>query len=373
MVSIPDDHRGALAMTRLPPVRVARAAASVRTAIQGLTRRMVPPPVAVLELVSGLIEANTVYAVARLGVADVLAGDARTAADVAAELGTHPDATYRLLRAAAGCGLLRQDGDWFTLTALGRSLRSDARDSMRAVVLMIGDPRYQSVWHRLPESVTSGEAQAEAVHGVSMWDLLDRDPDYAATFNEAMSRLTALDWPTVAAAYDFTPFRRIVDVGGGHGQLLASMLDVAPGAAGVLLEQESLLRDAEERLREAGVLARCRLEGGSFLDQVPRDGDLYVLRRVLHDFDDDQALAVLDTVRRDMPDHATLLLMESVVPPGGGPDFAKNLDLDMLLFVGGRERTEEEYAALLGRAGFALTRVVPTISPISLVEARPAA
>jgi len=360
-------------MTRLPPVRVARAATTVRTAVQGLTRRMVPPPVGVLELVSGLIEANTLYAVAKLGVADALAGGPRTAADVAADLGTHPDATYRLMRAAAGHGLLHQDGDRFALTALGCPLRSDAPDSMRAVVLMIGDPRYQSVWARLPESVTTGTAQAEAVHGVSMWDLLDRDPDYAATFHEAMTRLTVLDWPTIAAAYDFTAFRRIVDVGGGHGRLLASMLGAAPAAEGVLFELESLLPAAEQLLREAGVLTRCRLEGGSFYDRVPDDGDLYVMRRVVHDLDDEQALALLATVRRDMPAGATLLLLESVVPPGSGPDFAKTLDLDMLLFTGGRERTEQEHAALLGRAGLEMTRVVPTISTISLVEARPAA
>ncbi len=359
-------------MTRLPPVRVAHAASAARTAVQGIARRMVSAPVGVLELVSGLIEANTVYAVARLRVADALAGGPRTAADVADELGTHPDATFRLLRAAASYGVLRQDGDRFELAALGRPLLADAPDSMRAVVLMIGDPRYQSVWNRLPEAVTTGEAQAEAVHGVSMWGLLERDPDYAATFNEAMSRLTALDWPTVAAAYDFTPFRRIVDIGGGHGELLASMLGAAPGAEGVLLEQESLLPDARDRLSGAGVLARCRLEGGSFFDRVPDDGDLYVLRRVVHDFADDRALALLTTLRRDMPDGATLLLLESVVHPGGGPDFAKTLDLDMLLLAGGRERTEREYAALLGRSGFEMTRVVPTISPISLVEARPA-
>lgn len=334
---------------------------------------MVPPPVGVLELVSGLIEANTVYAVAKLGVADALAGGPRTAADVAAELGTHPDATFRLLRAAAGHGLLHQDGDRFALTSLGRPLATDAPDSMRAVVLMIGDPRYQSVWTRLPEAVTTGSAQAEAVHGVSMWELLDRDPDYAAIFHEAMSRLTALDWPTVEAAYDFTPFRRIVDVGGGHGRLLASMLGAAPAAEGVLLEQDSLLPAAEELLREAGVLSRCRLEGGSFFDRVPGDGDLYVVRRVVHDLDDEQALALLATVRRDMPAGATLLLMESVVPPGSGPDFAKTLDLDMLLLAGGRERTRQEYDVLLRRAGLVLTRVVPTISMISLVEARPAA
>ena len=233
------------------------------------------------------------------------------------------------------------------MTAVGRTLRSDSPDSMRSVVLMIGDPRYQSVWGRLPEAVTTGGPRAEAVHGVSMWDLLDRDPDYAATFNDAMARLTALDWPTVAAAYDFTPFGTIVDVGGGHGQLLALMLGAAPAADGVLLEQPSLIpgREAPARGRRADAVPA---RGGSFFDTAPDDGDLYVLRRVVHDFDDDQAVALLTNLRRHMPAGATLLLMESVVPPGDAPHFAKSLDLDMLLFVGGRERTEAEFAALLG-------------------------
>jgi hypothetical protein len=238
---------------------------------------------------------------------------------------------------------------------------------------MIGDPRYQSVWAQLPEAVTTGRPRAEAVHGVSMWELLDRDPDYAETFNDAMTRLTTLDWPTVAAVHDFTPYGTIVDVGGGHGELLALMLAAAPAATGVLLEREALLADAERHLRGAGVLARCRLEAGSFFDTAPEDGDLYVLRRVVHDWDDDAATRLLTNLRSHMPASATLLLMESVVPPGGGPHFAKSLDLDMLLFAGGRERTEQEYAALLRRAGFRMTRVVPTISTISLVEARPVA
>jgi hypothetical protein len=160
-------------------------------------------------------------------------------------------------------------------------------------------------------------------------------------------------------------------VGGGHGQLLAAMLRAAPAAKGVLLEREALMAGAEEQLRSAGVLSRCRLEAGSFFDSAPDDGDLYVLRRVLHDFDDDQAVAILSTLRRHVPDTATLLLMESVVPPGGEPHFAKALDLDMMLFVGGRERTEQEFTTLLDRAGFRMTRIVPTVSPISLVEARP--
>jgi hypothetical protein len=360
-------------MTRLPPARVARAATRLRTGLQALTRRMVPPEVGVLELTSGFMATHAVYAAARLGVADALAGGARSAKDVAVELGTSTDATYRLLRACAALGLFREDGDGrFSLTPAGATLRSDSPGSLRSVVLMIGDPRYQSVWTQLAESVASGTPRAEAVHGVSLWQLLDRDPDYAETFNDAMTRLTSLDWPTVAAAYDFTPYRTIVDIGGGHGQLLALMLGAAPAANGVLVERESVLTAAEKRLREAGVLPRTRLEAGSFFDTAPDDGDLYVLRRVVHDFDDDEAVTLLANLRRHMPADATLLLIESVVPPGNKPHLAKSLDLDMLLFVGGRERTETEYAALLDRAGFRMTRIVPTISTISLVEARPA-
>lgn len=359
-------------MTRLPPVRVVRAATAARTGLQSLTRRMVPPEIAVLELASGFMGTHATYAVARLGIPDVLAAAPRSSTEVAAELGSSPDATHRLLRACAAIGLFREDADGrFALTPLGATLRSDTADSMRPVVLMLGDPRYQAVWGQLPQAVLDGTPGAEAALGVPMWDYVDQDPEFAGIFNDAMTRLSALDWPTVEAAYDFTPYATIVDVGGGHGQLLARMLTAAPAAKGVLVERESVIGGAEQHLREAGVLSRCRLEAGSFFDTAPDDGDLYVLRRVVHDFDDDEAAAILTNLRRHMPDDATLLLMESVVPPGNEPHFAKSLDLDMLVFVGGRERTERELASLLERAGFRLSRVVPTISTISLVEARP--
>jgi hypothetical protein len=184
-----------------------------------------------------------------------------------------------------------------------------------------------------------------------------------------MTRLTALDWPTIEAAYDFTRFPTIADLGGGHGHLLALMLGAAPAAKGVLLERETVVADAERRLRQAGVLSRCRIETGSFFDTAPSDADLYVLRRVIHDFDDEQAEAILTNIRRHMKMDSTLLLLESVVPPGNTPHFAKTLDLDMMIFVGGRERTERQFGALLDRAGFRITRIIPTISTISLVEA----
>ncbi|HEU4546334.1 MAG TPA: methyltransferase, partial [Microlunatus sp.] len=224
---------------------------------------------------------------------------------------------------------------------------------------------------QLPHTVETGRPGAEEALGKPMWDYLDHHPDFAATFNEAMTRLTALDWPAVEAAYDFTKFSTIIDIGGGHGQLLALMLDAAPSAKGVLLEREVIVGDAEDHLREAGVLPRCRIDAGSFFETAPRDGDLYVMRRVIHDFDDEQAAAILANVRRHMPTGSILLLLESVVPPGNTPHFAKILDLDMMIFVGGRERTEQEFASLLGRAGFHLTRVIPTISTISLIEAVP--
>ena len=242
---------------------------------------------------------------------------------------------------------------------------------MVPVILMLGDPRYQGPWCRLTDTVETGRPGAEQFFGMPMWDYVDQDGEFAAVFNDAMTRLSALDWPTVVAVYDFSRFSAIVDVGGGHGQLLTLMLSAAPRAKGVLFEREQLAAEAERHLQDAGVLDRCRVEAGSFFETVPADGDLYVLRRVVHDFDDDQAVAVLANVRRHMPPGATLLLLESVVPTGNKPHFAKTLDLDMMVFVGGRERTRRQFETLLDRAGFRLTRVVPTISTISLLEAVP--
>lgn len=190
-------------------------------------------------------------------------------------------------------------------------------------------------------------------------------------FDDAMSRLSALDWPAVAAVYDFAPFTRIVDVGGGHGQLLALALAAALTTEGVLFERAGMADRAERLLRAPGVVERTRFEAGSLFATAPTDGDLYVLRRVLHDFADADALAILTTLRRHMPPGATLLVIECVVPPGTRPHLGKLLDLDMLLFVGGRERTEPQWRALLAAAGLRTTRVVPTVSPVSLIEASP--
>ncbi|MGD8202236.1 methyltransferase [Ornithinimicrobium sp. W1679] len=359
-------------MTRLPPTTLLRAAASVRAALQRVTGRMVPPEVALLELASGFMASRTLFAVAELGVADVLADGPRSPAEVAAVLGTDPDATHRLLRACAAWGVFHEGPDGrFALTPAAGRLRSGTADSMRDVVLMLGHPDYQQVWGGLAGSVRTGAPVAEHALGRSLWEHLDHDPAFGATFDDAMSRLTALDWPTVAAVYDFSRFSTIADVGGGHGQLLALMLSAAPTARGILLEREAVARRAEELLRTAGVLDRVRIQPGSFFDAAPDDADLYVLRRVLHDFDDEQAAAVLTTLHSHMPDGATLLVVESVVPTGNAPHLAKALDLDMMVFVGGRERTDAEWRTLLTSTGFEPPRIVPTLSSVSLLESSP--
>ena len=357
-------------MTRIPPTRVIQAAAGLRTTLQRLTRRMIPANIALLELASGFMATHAIYAVAKLGIADALVNGPLPAEDIATAVGADPDNTARLLRACAMFGVFTEHPDGrFDMTALAEPLRSETPNSMLPVILMLGDSQYQQPWCQLAQTVQTGVPGAETVLGKRMWEYLDDNPEFAATFNNAMSRLSALDWPTVEAAYDFTQFSTIVDLGGGHGQLLALMLAASPAAKGVLQEREAVVGQAEVHLRRAGVLDRCRIDTGSFFDTAPSDGDLYVMRRVIHDFDDEQAKAILTNIRRHMAMDSTLLLLESVVALGNTSHFAKTLDLEMMIFVGGRERTERQFGALLDLAGFRITRIIPTVSTISLVEA----
>lgn len=359
-------------MAAVPSTRVVQVAAGLRIRLQRLLRRMVPPEVAVLELSSGFMATQAIYASARLGIPDMLATGPRLATDLAAESGSNADAVYRLLRACATFGVFTEDAEGrFGLTPLADALRSDTANSMRPVVLMLGHPRYQEAWGSLTDTIKAGRPGAERLWDASLWEMLEHDPDFATVFHDAMGRLTALDWPALAAVYDFSPFSTIVDIGGGYGQLLALMLQASPAATGVLFERPGLRGAAEEHLRRVGVLSRCRVETGSFLESAPTGGDLTVMRRVIHDYDDEQAVAILSNVRQRLHPGATLLLLEGVVPPGNMPSFEKLLDLDMMLFVGGRERTEAQFRALLDRAGFRLARIIPTISTISIIEAVP--
>lgn len=362
---------GASTRQRFPPVPVVRALESVRAALCNLNRRLVPGQIAVLEAVSEAWAAQAICVAARLGVADELRAGPLSAAEIAERLGTDPDATGRLLRALVDRSIFAESGGRYRLTRLSEYLRSDVEGSVLGLAQWFGAPEHWEHWGRLSDAVRTGGSAVEALRGEPLWDYLATEPELAAVFNGAMTSTSEMAIEPVLAAYDFSRFRTVVDVGGGHGRMLAAILARTPGVTGVLFDQQSVVAGAPAVLDAAGVASRCRIESGSFFDAVPSDADAYLLKIVIHDWADDDALTILRTVRRAIRAGGTLLLVESVLPEGTAPHFGKLLDLEMLVAVGGRERTAAEYANLLDRAGFRLRRVVPTVGPISIVEAVP--
>lgn len=358
--------------SRLPPARVARAVESIRSGLRRVNAKLLPPPASILDMTMGFATAQTIFAAVRLGIADVLADGPMTAAEIAERIDTHPAATHRLLRALAMQQIFTERADGtFELTSLAQALRADSPMSIRPLLLMLGHPLYWEHWGHLTESVTSGRTSVETTYGMPLFELLADQPEIAQVFNDAMTCVSAMTIPPVLAACDFSKAATIVDVGGGNGQLLAAVLGAAPQARGVLFEQESLGDKAREIFASAGVASRSEVRAGSFFDAVPTDGDLYLLKHVIHDWDDERATHILRNVHQAMSATASLLLIESVIPPRNKPHFGKYLDLDMLIFAGGKERTRAEYADLLRRTGFTLRRVIPTVAHLSIVEATP--
>ncbi|AEF41388.1 methyltransferase [Hoyosella subflava] len=353
-----------------PPVRVVRAVELVRSALTKLTQLIAPSPVNVLELATGSWVTQAVYTATKLGIPDALAGGPLTAEEIAEKVGADSDGTHRLLRALAAKSVFREGGDGrFELTAMGQSLRSDAADSVRPLVLMIGHPAHWEHWGGLLYSVQTGKSSLEQLRGLSAFDFFEENEEVAQVFNDAMTVTSEMVIGPVLAAYDFTKYRTIVDVGGGHGRLLAAILQQSPDSRGVLFELPPVLPGACDLFVDAGVADRTEAVGGSFFESVPADGDAYVLKNIVHDWPEEQAIEILRNVRAAMPDEGRVLLIEAVIPEGNGEHVSKWLNLEMLIQTGGRERTVGQYSDLLEHAGLKLSRVVPTIGPASLIEA----
>jgi hypothetical protein len=277
------------------------------------------------------------------------------------------------MRALASNGIftLRRNGR-FALTRVGHAARSDYPGSMAPMIAMVGNSEHWEHWGSLLHSVRTGETAVERLRGAPIFEYLDTNPEYAAVFNDAMTGVSAMAIEMAVPRYDFTSFKRVVDVGGGHGALLAAVLAAAPRAHGVLFDLPSVVDGARAVLADAGVAPRCTLEGGSFFDAVPDGADAYLMKTVIHDWDDEKSLAILRNVRTAIAADGKLLLMELVLPEGAPHHPGTLLDLEMLVHAGGRERTAVEYRDLLSRAGFHMTRVIPTAGPMSIVEAVPA-
>jgi hypothetical protein len=357
---------------KAPPVRLVRIVDRVRTGLQKLTRATVPGNIALLEMANGSWTTQALYVATSLGIADELAGGPLNAAEVARRVGADPDAVYRLMRALAGKGVLKQRRDErFALTPIGDALRPDVPGSMRAMILLLGNQAHWEHWGNLLHSVKTGEPAPIKLRGTNFFEYLDANPELAAVFNDAMTSMSAMATDPVLAVYDFSGFRQIVDVGGGHGALLAAVLQSAPNANGVLFDLPSVVDGARPALDAAGVGDRCTVSAGSFMDAVPEGGDAYLLKTIIHDWDEETALLILRNVRAAMGPQAKLLLLEMVLPQQPSSHFGTMLDLEMLVNAGGKERTRSEYANLLARAGFRLQRVVETAGPLSIAEATP--
>ena len=271
-----------------------------------------------------------------------------------------------------GRGVFRQRRDGrYGLTPLAKTLRWDAPDSMAAFSRFVGSPQDREHWSHLIEAVRTGEAVVQKLRGKEGFDYVSSEPELNEIFNQAMTNFSELALAAVTTAYDFTGYRTIVDVAGGHGRLLAGILAATPRSKGVLYDLPHVVADAEPLLRKHHIADRVNIVEGSFFDAVPDGGDLYVLKNIIHDWPDDKAFEILKTVRAATHDDARMLLVESVIPPHDRESPTKWLDLEMLVDNAGRERTAAQYQNLLQDAGFQITRVVPTASSFSLVEAAP--
>jgi O-methyltransferase domain/Dimerisation domain len=331
-----------------------------------------PPHVQVIQMASAYWLSRAVYEVARLGLADLLADGPVAVEQLAQATSTQAPALRRVLRTIAAQGLFRTDEQGrFALTPLGATLRSDAPGSVRPTVLALTSDHWWESWRHLDGCLRTGETGMVQAHGQRLFEYLGQHPEDAANFNAAMIGFHGAEPPAVAAAYDFAGIGTLVDVGGGSGNLITTILRDNPGLRGVLFDLPQATSDGEKTIAATGLADRCRVVAGDFFEAVPEGGDAYLLSHIIHDWGEEECLRILSNCRRAMRDQARLLLVEWVLRPGDEPDPAKVLDLVMLVMPGGQERTEQEYRALLARAGFNLTRVVPTASSASVVEAIP--
>jgi SAM-dependent methyltransferase len=329
--------------------------------ISGDTERMLN------QMIVGSWVTQAIYVAAEIGIADFLDAGPRTADELARETGMHGASLYRVLRALASVDIFREDEEGrFSLTPMGKLLESDAPGSKRSLARMAGAELYRS-WSGLLSSVETGGAAFDKVYGKPFFQYMGANPDRWRIYDAAMTGAHDSETVPVLDAYDFGSFRTVVDVGGGNGLALAAILRRHPETRGILLDLPSVADRAEEVMAGSDVSDHCRFVGGDFFDSVPASCDAYLLRHVLHDWEDGEAVAILRNCRNAMQPGGRVLVVETVIPSGNEPCFGKWLDL-MMLVVGGRERTREEYAELFSAAGLRLTRVVPTAHEVSVIE-----
>ena len=329
------------------------------------------PAQQILQIATGYMASTALYAAITLNVADHLAGGPKDVAELARTTGANEDALYRVLRLLTSVGVFEETGPRrFALTPAAELLRKDVPGSLRGMAVFLPDPLHLRVYANVMESMMTGRPAAETTLGMPIFEYLAKDPGYSKVFNDAMTTLSA---PVVAAAleaYDFSGIGTLVDVAGGHGEVLMSVLKKYPNIRGVLTDVGHVIEGAKARIAGAGLADRCQAVPCDFFAAVPEGGDAYIMKHIIHDWDDVQAATILRNIGKAMGGkRGKVILLESVIADGPTPDLGKFIDIEMLLLPGGRERSTGEFRALFAGAGFELTKIVPTKSPLSVVEA----
>jgi O-methyltransferase domain/Dimerisation domain len=328
------------------------------------------PSQQILQLGTGYMASACLYVAAKLHIADQLANGPKTVADLAGPArGIHEDSLYRIMRALASVGVFTETAPrTFANSPMSEMLREDAPGSMRAGVIWTANPMHFRVFAELGHAVETGETALKHVTGLDAFEYLKNNPAEDEAFNAAMSGLSASYAPAVLEAYDFSGLGTIADIGGGHGALLAAILREHYGLQGIVFDAPHVVAGAAAHIESMGLGDRCHATGGDFFQTVPA-ADSYILKSVIHDWDDARAVAVLKNCGAAMRgEKGKILLLEMVLSPGNEPHFGKWIDLEMLAMAGGRERTEAEFADLMAKAGLRLTRVVRTKSPMCVIE-----
>ena len=332
-----------------------------------------PPPMRLFLLTEGVTIQAALTLVTQLGIADLLAEEPQTVDALVRETSTHAPSLYRVLRLLSSVGVFSETEDGrFAQTPISALLCTASQGSLRSWVQMTGLPLWAQTFARSLDSVRTGEPILARVVGTELFDYLAAHPHEGDVFNRAMGDFGRGIAEAVSHAYDFSGVERLIDVGGGHGTMLGTILRRHDHLEGVLFDLPHVVAGARQSMAAAGVLSRCDLRGGDFFAGVPAGGDVYILSWIIHDWDEPRAVTILKRCRDAMTPAGRLLLVEAVIPPGNEPHPGKIMDFVMLTALGGQERTKEQYEALLRDAGFRLSAVVQTASPMSIIEARPA-
>lgn len=321
------------------------------------------------KMITGAWISQLVYVTAKLKLADLIAEEPKTVEEIAGLTDTQPDMMSRFLRAAASVGVFAENGEHqFESTPLSETLRSDVPNSQWALAIMMGEEHYRC-WGELLYSLETGKKSFDKLYGQPIFDYLGEHPEAAKIFDGAMTSVHGRESLPMAKSYDFSQFDSMVDIGGGNGSLLATILGEHDSVNGAIYDLPAVIHRTRESLATSPVADRIELLSGNFFESAPEGFNCYLMRHIIHDWTDEECGVILQNCHAAMPDDAKLLIAESVIPPGNEPFFGKLLDLTMMLIPGGKERTEEEYRTLLAENGFKLTQVVPTDTEVSFVEA----